>query len=81
MFYSCKFFLTLYLLFSHASVKTGIQLGGENEQRVGGLDKNFTISLCMAYFQLLDMRTQELFTELKYLFSLQKSMLKNGEEA
>ena len=52
---------------------------GEKEQRIGDLDENFLISLFLAYFQLLDGRPQELFTKLKYLLSLQKSMLKDGD--
>ena len=53
------------LIISHASVKDGIQLGGENEKRVRGLDKNFLISLCMAYFQLLDMNRDCNITKVK----------------
>ena len=45
-----------------------------------GAGQKFLISLCMAYFQLLDMRPQKLLTEFKYIFSLQKSKLKDGDE-
>ena len=62
---SSLFFTSIYLWERESD------LGGENKQgvkgvgREGGLAENFKISLFTAYFQLLDMELQELFTELK----------------
>ena len=61
-------------------MRKGIRFGGENEQRARGLAKKILTPLSIAYFQVPGMSPWELFTELKYLFLVQKSMFRDRED-